>query len=105
MIDDKIYCNLILDFYDFLLTKRQNEILNLYYKKDYSMNEIADVLKITKSAVSDTIRKSMSSLIDYENKFLLVKNFEIRKKLYKELEELKIKEVDMILGKLRRIEK
>lgn len=105
MIDDKIYGNLILDFYDFLLTKRQNEILSLYYKKDYSMNEIAEILKITKSAVSDTIRKSMTSLLNYENKFLLVKNFEKREELYCELEKLNIKEVNVILGKLRRIEK
>ena len=53
MKDDKFYVNLLKDFYETLLTDKQNEVLELYYGEDLSLSEIAEDLQISKAAVND----------------------------------------------------
>ena len=49
--------SLLLDYYGILLTKHQQDILDEYFNEDLSMNEIADNLEISKSAVQDLIKR------------------------------------------------
>ena len=46
MIDQMERMNALLDAYEQLLTEKQREILNLYYKEDLSFSEIAENLHI-----------------------------------------------------------
>ena len=72
MSHNKIEGNLLLDYYGSLLTEHQLEILNDYYVDDLSMQEIAENHQISKSAVSDIIKRSYEQLSEYENKLKLV---------------------------------
>lgn len=60
-----IYNNL-LDIYAFLLTKKNLKIMELYYKENYSMQEIASILNVSKSYIGSAIKKSEKKLVDLE---------------------------------------
>ncbi len=48
MIDQMEKMNSLLDAYEPLLTDKQQEVLDLYYKEDFSLSEIAENLKISR---------------------------------------------------------
>ena len=64
--------NDLIDLYGCLLTKNQLMIMECYYMDDLSLAEIGENLKITRSAVYDTIKKSNNILLDYEEKLKLL---------------------------------
>lgn len=70
---------LLLDFYGQLLTKRQEEIMNMYYNNDLSLGEIAENLGITRQGVHDNIKRSENTLIDMEKRLSLVEKFKNNK--------------------------
>lgn len=67
--------NLLYDFYGGLLTDKQRFLMELYYYDDFSLAEISEKMGISRQAVYDSIKRSESSLADYENKLGLVKNY------------------------------
>lgn len=88
MLEDKERVNQLLDFYEALLTDKQIMILNYYYREDFSLAEIAELLNISRSAVHDTIKKCIVNLEDYENKLELLKKFTIRSEIYEKIKEI-----------------
>lgn len=73
---DEIYkMSMLLDFYGQLITKRQHEVLDLYYNSDYSLGEIASELKISRQGVYDNIRRGKAALSEMEMKLGLVRRF------------------------------
>lgn len=100
MNNDYEKINEYLDWYEALLTEKQRDIMNMYYREDFSLSEIAENLNISRSAVSDLIKRVSKSLEDYENKLQLVSKFHFRVKCYNELNETKIEEVIEIVKKL-----
>ena len=101
---DKNYGNLLLDFYKDLLTKRQTEVLEYYFSDDYSMQEIAEELNISKSAVSDNIHRALEQLNTYEEKLNLIKDYKARMKIYDQLALIDNQEVQKLLKELIEIE-
>ena len=99
---DREYNSLLLDYYGELLTKHQQDILDEYFNEDLSMNEIADNYMISKSAVQDLIKRSMSQLNDYEK---TLKMIEKDKKLDAILEDMKKEENELLDSFVRKIEK
>ena len=69
---DREYNSLLLDYYGNLLTRHQVEILEEYFNEDLSMNEIAENYSISKSAVQDLIKRSISQLNEFEKKLKLI---------------------------------
>ena len=68
---------LLLDVYGNLLTEKRKQTLNLYYNEDYSLQEIADFLGITKQGVRDALVQGEKSLYHYEkNLKILSKNLQ-----------------------------
>lgn len=63
---------LLMDFYGQLLTKRQYEVIDMYYNNDYSLGEIAGHLGISRQGVYDNLKKGKNLLIDLEKKMGLV---------------------------------
>ncbi|MCD8089662.1 MAG: hypothetical protein LUD81_03405 [Clostridiales bacterium] len=47
-MDDRVYLNLIFDFYGDLLTEKQRYIFESHYGEDMSFQEIGEVCGITK---------------------------------------------------------
>lgn len=92
--------NEYLDWYENLLTPKQREVMSLYYREDFSLAEIAENMDITRSAVSDLIRRVIKTLEEYERKLNLVHKFHQRTACYKELEKINSMEVKAIVQKL-----
>ncbi|MFV0381907.1 MAG: YlxM family DNA-binding protein [Breznakia sp.] len=75
--------NTHLDFYEKLLTQKQQAIMNAYYREDYSLAEIAENVGVTRSAVSDIIQRVIKILLHYEEVLQLVCKYRIRNQCYK----------------------
>ena len=71
--------NRLLDLYGRLLTKSQLEIMSDYYYCDLSLSEIAQLRNISRTAVSDSINKSIIKLENYEEKLQLCQVFDSQK--------------------------
>lgn len=73
-MDISVQERLYFDFYGDLLTKHQQDILNLYYNEDFSIAEISENLKMSRQAIYDILKRSNRSLKEYEKKLKLVQN-------------------------------
>lgn len=60
------------DFYGQLLTQRQQEFMDLYYREDLSLGEIAERFDVSRQAVYDNLRRSETLLEGYEEKLQLL---------------------------------
>ena len=84
---------MLFDFYGVLLTDRQREMMELYYREDLSLGEIAGKYEISRQAVYDAIKRSEKTLKRFEKKLGLLGKFDFEKK-----------KVNLILGKLSECE-
>lgn len=86
--------NELMDFYETLLSERQRVAMDMYYREDYSLNEIAENLGITKQAVSDNLKRAISNLELFEANLALLKKEEellfLQSNLLQGLEELRL---------------
>lgn len=92
--------NEYLDWYESLLTEKQRDVMNMYYREDYSLAEIAENMDISRSAVSDLIKRVTHILQNYEAKLKLAEKFHLRQKLYEKLKEVENDTVDKIVDAL-----
>ena len=73
---------LLYDFYSELLTEKQQQVFELYYFNDLSLNEIAEEMEVTAQAVSDLLKRTAKHLENYEEKLNLVdKGLEVQKSI------------------------
>jgi len=77
---------MLYDFYHLLLTDKQKEYMELYYREDYSLGEIASESNVSRQAVYDTIRRTEQLLEMYEKKLKLYEKFSRRTELLDQLE-------------------
>lgn len=77
---------LLLDYYQNLLTKKQNQIMKERYLNDYSLSEIAERLNISRSAVLDSIQKTIEKLETFERHLNLLTHHETALKTIEKLE-------------------
>lgn len=75
MLEKVAWINLLNDFYGQLLTRRQQDFMELYYGQNLSLGEIAAEFKVTRQAVHDTLKRAEQQLSDYETKLGLVEKF------------------------------
>nr|WP_257431100.1 YlxM family DNA-binding protein [Clostridioides mangenotii] len=71
-IEKMVEVGLLFEQYRELLTKKQREIVSLYYEEDYSLGEISENLGVSRQSVYDTLKRSEKILRDYEDKLQLV---------------------------------
>ena len=72
---------LLLDFYGALLSPRQQQILDLYYEENYSLQEIAEELDISRQAVHDAAKKAEKALREFEEKLGLIARFQTQEQV------------------------
>lgn len=75
MNEEFVEMALLYDFYGGVLTPRQQEIMDLYYMKDYSLGEIGELLSTSRQAVFDNLKRAKTQLRGMEDRLGLVKRF------------------------------
>lgn len=80
--------NQLFDFYQALLTDKQQQMLELYYEEDLSLAEIAEHYDISRQAVHDNIKRGENLLEDYEAKLELLSRRTERMAILSQLETL-----------------
>lgn len=92
-LEKSIYINELYDLYGSLLTKKQQEIIELYYCEDLSLSEISEQFNISRNAVYDCLKKGIKQLENYEKELKLHQKEE---ELNKFFNEIKLKNKDQI---------
>ncbi|MDQ1913259.1 putative DNA-binding protein [Paenibacillus sp. GD4] len=77
--------NLLFDFYEKLLTDKQQQFMKAYFHDDYSLGEIAAEFGISRQAVYEHIKRAEAVLEEYESKLQLLARHEERQRLLSEL--------------------
>ena len=72
-IEQVIKISQLYDFYSELLSEKQKQYLNDYYFNDFSLTEISENYNISKQAVSNNIKRTITELEQYEEKLNLIK--------------------------------
>ena len=85
-----LFLTLLFDFYSELLTEKQRFVFEMHYLNDYSLQEVADELNVTRQAVGDLLGRTEKLLLSYERALNLVEKhlqaFEIAEKIRLKLE-------------------
>lgn len=88
MLEELNRVNMLFDIYGPLLTERQQEVLRLYFRDDLSMGEIGAELKISRQAVYDIIRRSLSAMEALDEKLCLYNLFHFQQECLQEAEKI-----------------
>jgi len=103
MLRDREMESLLLDYYGDLLTNHQKQILDEYFNEDLSMNEIAENLSISKSAVQDLIKRSLVQLKNYEKALKMIEHDRKIKEILQEMQDDNDVHLDKYRKKLEKI--
>lgn len=87
MLEKTTRVNYLFDFYQPLLTPKQQNYMDMYYREDYSLGEISDLLNVSRQAVYDNIRRTESMLESYEKKLGLYDKFQKRASILGRMDE------------------
>lgn len=85
LLDKTTRMNYLFDFYQSLLTPKQQSYMSLYYLDDFSLGEIAEQYGVSRQAVYDNIKRTEAMLEEYEEKLQLYKKYEKRNQIIKKL--------------------
>ncbi|MDF2566563.1 MAG: hypothetical protein K0R90_19 [Oscillospiraceae bacterium] len=80
--------SVLLDFYGEMLTEKQRDLVELYYNEDLSLAEIAELEKITRQGVRDSIKRGEAFLFELEQKLGMVKRFQNLSQTLEQINEL-----------------
>ena len=104
-VEEKIALMELYDLYQNLLTKKQREYFEAAYFDDSSISEIADEFGVSRNAVHDQIKKTISKLNDFDEKLQLKKLSYKRSKIINKLMEVsKDDEITLLLTELKKVE-
>ncbi len=75
----------LLEFYSGLLTKKELGVLELYVRPEFSGAEVARMLRISRQAVHDHIRRSLSRMRRCESKLQLISDYKKNAAMYRKI--------------------
>lgn len=82
LLEKNIELNKIYDLYQELLTSKQQSYFEAYYFDDLSISEISENYEISRNAVHDQLKRTVTKLNDLEQKLKLREMKKTRKSLY-----------------------
>lgn len=94
------YINQLLETYGSLLTESQHKIMDQYYCFNLSLSEIAENNDVSRTAVSDCLKKSISKLQEFEEKLNLIS---LKAKILEQIETIKKASTLVNIEKLERM--
>ncbi|MFS1513229.1 putative DNA-binding protein [Chengkuizengella sp. SCS-71B] len=105
MLEKTNRVNLLFDFYQNLLTEKQQTYLKFYFQDDYSLGEIAEQFQISRQAIYEHIKRAEQVLEQYESKLHLVSNYIKRNDLINQLNDhiLDLKENEHMLDIIQKV--
>ena len=65
-MDNREYITTLYEIYKELLNEKERNYIEYYYFEDYSMQEIADLYKVSKAYASKYLNKINDKIINYE---------------------------------------
>ncbi|TLF28512.1 MAG: DNA-binding protein [Spiroplasma sp. WSS] len=74
-------------FYNTLLTAKQKQYFTNYFIENLSLQEIADLQKVSRTAVHDSLQKVIILLNKYESKLHLYEKYKKRQVIYEKYTE------------------
>ncbi|MDD4706124.1 MAG: hypothetical protein PHS24_02790 [Bacilli bacterium] len=91
-MENVVYYTYLFDYYKELLTLTQKIYFEDYYFNNLSLQEIADNNKISKNAISKTIKEVLNKLDYFEEKLKLYYNYKqikniLNKDIFKKIED------------------
>lgn len=92
MINERFYLIELFDFYGELLTQKQQTYFKEAYFDDKSLSEIAEIYKVSKNAIHDSLKTITYELNNYEKVLKLKIKHDARLKLINEIEDREIRE-------------
>ena len=93
------------DLYQALLTDKQKEYFESYYFDNFSITEISENKKVSRNAVHDQLKKTVSKLKDFESKLKLKELNKERNNIINKLMEVsKDDEITLLLTELKKVE-
>ncbi|MBQ7475229.1 MAG: DNA-binding protein [Clostridia bacterium] len=93
----------LLDTYGALITKRQYDVLDLYYNEDLSLSEISEITGISRQGVRDSVKKGEGELVRFEEALGLVGKRDRAERLFREGEQIGDGEAKRIITELSEI--
>ena len=90
--EELVYYNALFDLYGNLLNEREKEIFALFYEEDLSLQEIADMRNVSKSAIGSAISTINKKLDTYEEKLKFLEKTNLIKNLINELKDKSLQE-------------
>ncbi len=88
MLEKKERLNYLFDFYGMLLTEKQQAVVEMYYKDDFSLAEVAQQLHISRQGVYDILSRAVRALEEWEKRLGLYQSFLQRREEGEKLLEL-----------------
>ena len=95
-LEKSIYINELYDLYGSLLTKKQQEIIELYYCDDLSLSEISEQLEVSRNAVYDCLKKGVKQLENYEKELNLSQRKEELETYFEEIKSKYKEQISLI---------
>jgi len=99
-LDKKEESIILFSFYSGLLPKKSFDYFDLYYNQDYSLSEIASFFKVTRTAIFDSLRKTLKILHFYEEKLGLVSKSNKRNQILNNLNKDNLEESISLLKEI-----
>ena len=96
---DKLYIGLFNDYYGALLTEYQRGLIDMYYNKDMSLGEIAQVHDISPQGVSDALKRAERTLTEAESKLKLVEKSDKLRKILRQISACGDEEIERLAQK------
>ncbi|XMB66830.1 putative DNA-binding protein [Mycoplasmatota bacterium zrk1] len=93
----------LFDFYQNLLTEKQQNYIKSYYEDDLSLSEVAEKFEVSRNAVHDNLKRVESMLNDYEDKLKLLEKHKKKIKLLGELRKVISEDYEGILFDLEEL--
>jgi predicted DNA-binding protein YlxM (UPF0122 family) len=89
-LEETIKLNQLYDIYNQLLTDKQREYFSYYFKDNYSLSEIAEILAVSRNAVHLQIKNVVKNLEELDIKLGIIEQNKKISKLLKALEKEKL---------------
>ncbi len=85
MLERTVRIGQLFDFYGYLLTEKQREMVTLYHFDNLSLGEIGEKFNITRQAVYDHLQTAEKTLQEYEEILGLIRKEELQREVLREI--------------------